>query len=196
MSWAKSRPTLGLADQVAAANEKPMLKIFHYPDPILTTPAQPVTDFGPRLRQIVEEMFLTMYQNRGVGLAAPQVGISKRLYVVNCVTEQPPEGEIALINPVIIATEGEQDGGEGCLSFPGVYIKKRRPAKVTVRAQDVDGKFFEVTGEGLLARALVHELEHLDGKVFVEDIEPAEFIKVRKDLEQMKRDYKKAHATA
>lgn len=172
------------------------MKIVHYPDPILTTPAKPVTEFGARLRQIVEEMFLTMYQEKGVGLAAPQVGISRRIYVVNCEPEQPPEGEIALINPEIVATEGEQCGGEGCLSFPGIFVDKKRPAKVTVRAQDVDGKFFEVTGEGLLARALVHELEHLDGKVFIEDIEPTEFIKVRKDLEQMKREYKKSHATA
>ncbi|MCC6572473.1 MAG: peptide deformylase [Planctomycetes bacterium] len=172
------------------------MKIVHYPDPVLTTPAKPVTDFGPRLKQVVEEMFLTMYTEKGVGLAAPQIGISRRIYVVNCAPEQPPEGEIALINPVILKVEGEQCGDEGCLSFPGIFVQKVRPGKVTVRAQDVNGKFFEVTGEGLLARALVHELEHLEGKVFIEDIEPAEFIKVRKDLESMKREYKKAHATA
>lgn len=173
-----------------------MFKIRKYPDPILTTPAEPVTDFGPRLEQIVEEMFMTMYQERGVGLAAPQVGISKRIYVVNCGDDQPPEDEIALVNPEVVSVDGEQWGDEGCLSFPGMFAKKMRPMKVTVKAQNVTGEWFEVSGEGLLARALLHELDHLDGKVFVQDLEPAEFVKLRKDLEQMKRQYKRAHARA
>ena len=173
-----------------------MFKLRYYPDPILTTPAEPVTEFGPRLADIVEEMFLTMYQERGVGLAAPQCGISKRIFVVNCVEEQPPEGEIALINPEIVKVEGEQFGDEGCLSFPGMFAKKMRPMKVTMRAQDVKGEWFEVTGEGLLARALMHERDHLDGNIFVQDLEPAEFVKLRKDLEQMRREYKRAHARA
>lgn len=173
-----------------------MYKIRRYPDPILTTVAEPVTDFGPRLAQIVEEMFLTMYQERGVGLAAPQVGISKRIYVVNCGDEQSPEDEIALINPEVVSVEGEQWGDEGCLSFPGLLAKKRRPHKATMKAQDVNGEWFEVTGEGLLARALLHELDHLNGKIFVQDLEPAEFVKLRKDLEQMKRQYKRTHARA
>lgn len=173
-----------------------MFKIRRYPDPALTTPAEPVTEFGPRLEQIVEEMFLTMYQERGVGLAAPQVGISKRIYVVNCGDEQEPEDEIALINPEVVSVEGEQWGDEGCLSFPGMFAKKMRPMKATMKAQDVKGEWFEVAGEGLLARALLHELDHLDGKIFVQDLEPAEFVKLRKDLEQMKREYKRAHARA
>jgi len=166
--------------------------IRKYPDPILTTPAEPVTEFGPRLAQIVEEMFLTMYQEKGVGLAAPQCGISRRIFVVNCEPDQPPEGEIALINPEIVSVEGEQYSDEGCLSFPGLFAKKRRPLKATLRAQDVEGKWFEVTGQGLLARALLHERDHLDGKVFVQDLEPVEFIKLRKDLEQMRREFKRA----
>jgi peptide deformylase len=167
-----------------------LLTIVRYPDPVLTTPAKPVTDFGPRLAQLVEEMFLTMYQSKGVGLAAPQVGISQRIYVVNCGKEQPPETELALINPVVVCVEGEQCGDEGCLSFPGIFVQKKRPKTVTMRAQDVHGKWFEVTGEGLLARAFLHELEHLDGKVFLEDIEPAEFVKVRKDIDNLRRAYK------
>jgi peptide deformylase len=169
-------------------------EILRYPDPILLKVAEPVTDFGPRLAQVIEEMFFTMYHARGVGLAAPQVGISRRMYVVNCGEGQPPESEIALINPEIVSVEGEQYSDEGCLSFPGLYAKKLRPAKVTMKAQDVTGKWFEVTGEGLLARAFVHELDHLDGKVFVNDLEPQEYIKLRKDLEQMKREYKREHA--
>lgn len=171
-----------------------MYEILHYPDPILLKVAEPVTDFGPRLAQVIEDMFFTMYNARGVGLAAPQVGISKRMYVVNCGEGQPPESEIALINPEIVSVEGEQYSDEGCLSFPGLFAKKLRPAKVTMKAQDVKGKWFEVTGEGLLARALVHELDHLNGKVFVNDLEPQEYIKLRKDLEQMKREYKREHA--
>lgn len=167
-----------------------MLTIVRYPDPVLTTPAKPVKDFGPRLAQLVEEMFLTMYQSKGVGLAAPQVGVGQRIYVVNCEKDQPPDGEIALINPQVVSVEGEQCGDEGCLSFPGIYVQKKRPRRVTMRAQDVNGKWFEVSGEGLLARAFLHELEHLDGKVFLEDIEPAEFVKVRKEIEALKRDYR------
>ncbi len=169
-----------------------MFKIRRYPDPILTTVAEPVTEFGQRLKQIVEEMFLTMYQERGVGLAAPQVGIGKRIFVINCAKDQKPEGEFALINPEVVSVEGEQFTEEGCLSFPGLYARKKRPLKVTMRAQDVDGEWFEVTGQGLMARALLHERDHLDGKIFVQDLEPVEFIKLRKDLEQMRREYKRA----
>ncbi|MCA8918190.1 MAG: peptide deformylase [Planctomycetes bacterium] len=173
-----------------------MLKIVKYPDPILSTPAEPVTEFGPRLEQIVEEMFLTMYQERGVGLAAPQVGIGKRIFVVNCGEDQPPETEIALINPEVVSVDGEQWGDEGCLSFPGMFAKKMRPMKVTMRAQNVKGEWFEVTGEKLLARALLHERDHLDGNLFVQDLEPAEFVKLRKDLDTMKKNYKRSHARA
>lgn len=173
-----------------------MLKIRQYPDPILTTAAEPVTQFDHKLERLVEEMFLTMYEARGVGLAAPQVGVSKRVYVVNCEEGQPVEGEIALINPEVVKVEGEQWGDEGCLSFPGLYAKKLRPMKVTMRAQNVKGEWFEVTGEKLLARALLHERDHLDGNVFVQDLEPAEFVKLRKDLEMMRREYKRANVRA
>lgn len=173
-----------------------MYEIRKYPDPVLTKVAEPVTDFGPRLKQIVEDMFLTMYEERGVGLAGPQVGISKRIYVINCDEGQPAECELALINPQIVSMEGEQLGDEGCLSFPGMFARKKRPMIVTMRAQDTDGNWFEVTGEGLKARAFLHELEHLDGKVFVQDLDPVEFIKLRKDLEQMKRAWKREHATS
>lgn len=173
-----------------------MLELRKYPDPVLTVPAQPVTDFGPALKRLVADMFETMYHERGVGLAAPQVGVSKRILVLNCAEKQPPEGELALINPEVVATEGEQYGDEGCLSFPGMYAKKRRPQRVTMRAQNPEGEWFEVTGEGLLARALLHELDHLNGRVFVQDLELTEFIKLRKDLELMKREWKREHARA
>lgn len=173
-----------------------MYTIRTYPDPILMRVAEPVTEFGPGLAHMVEEMFLTMYHARGVGLAAPQVGISKRVYVINVEEDQPPEGELALINPEVIRIEGEQYSDEGCLSFPGMFAKKRRPLKATLRAQNVDGNWFEVTGEGLKARALLHELDHLDGRVFVQDLEPVEFVKLRKKLELMKREAKRAKVRA
>jgi peptide deformylase len=173
-----------------------MLTLRTYPDPILLKVAEPVSDFGPALRNLVEEMFLTMYQEHGLGLAAPQVGISKRIYVINTEDGQPPEGELALINPEIVSVEGEQYGDEGCLSFPGMSARKLRPNRVIMRAQNVDGNWFEVTGEGLKARALLHELDHLDGKVFVQDLEPVEFIKIRKRLEQLKREAKRAKVRA
>src|SRR5690606_4539740 len=116
----------------AILRNMPVLKLRVYPDPVLTKVAEPVTDFGPRVAQIVEEMFLTMYQEHGLGLAAPQVGISKRIYVINTEPEQPPEGELALINPEVVHVEGEQFSEEGCLSFPGLYAKKLRPNKVTM----------------------------------------------------------------
>jgi peptide deformylase len=172
------------------------LEIRHYPDPVLLKPAEPVTEFTPRLKRLVEEMFEAMYEHNGVGLAAPQVGESLRLYVLNCLPDQPPEGELVLINPEIVSIDGEQYGDEGCLSFPGMFAKKLRPAKVTMKAQDVEGEWFEVTGEGLLARALVHELDHLDGKVFVQDLELTEIIKLRKGLEMMKRRYKRGKKVA
>ncbi|MCC6465544.1 MAG: peptide deformylase [Planctomycetes bacterium] len=183
-------------DAATLAAEDPVLELRKYPDPVLMAPAQPVTEFGPALKRLVADMFETMYQERGVGLAAPQVGVSQRILVLNCAEKQPPEGELALINPEIVATEGEQYGDEGCLSFPGMYAKKRRPRKVTMRAQNTEGEWFEVTGEGLLARALVHELDHLNGRVFVQDLELVEFIKLRKELEQMKREWKREHARA
>jgi len=173
-----------------------MYDILKYPHPLLTRKAEPVTDFGPRLAQIVEDMFLTMYESRGVGLAGPQVGIGKRIYVLNAAEKQPPEAELALINPEVVCAEGEQFEEEGCLSFPGLFARKRRAQRVTMRAQNVKGQWFEVRGEGLLARALLHELDHLDGKVFVEDLEPQEFIKLRKELEQMRREFKRQKARA
>lgn len=173
-----------------------MYTIRTYPDPVLMRVAEPVTEFGPSLAHMIEEMFLTMYHARGVGLAAPQVGISKRVYVINVEEDQPPEGELALINPEVISIEGEQYSDEGCLSFPGMFAKKRRPLKATLRAQNVEGNWIEVTGEGLKARALLHELDHLNGKVFVQDLEPVEFVKLRKKLELMKREAKRAKVRA
>lgn len=167
------------------------LEVRKYPDPVLLQVAEPVTEFDGRLRAFIEEMFLTMYEKRGVGLAAPQVGLSKRIYVINTDDGQPPESELVFINPEVVHVDGEQYSDEGCLSFPGIFAKKKRPNEVTMKAQNAKGEPFEITAEGFAARALLHELDHLNGIVFVQDLEPQDYIQIRKPLEKMKRAFKK-----
>ena len=146
----------------------PELKIVNYPDPILLDVAKPVLEFDDDLRTLVKDMFRAMYKNRGVGLAAPQVGESKRLFVMDCSGGEDESQKIALINPEIIAQEGEQIGEEGCLSFPGIYTKIEREMRVVVRAQNVDGEIFELDGTDLTARCVLHETDHCEGIVFLD----------------------------
>ena len=134
-------------------------------DEILTKVCKEVKSFDEKLAILLDDMYDTMTNSEGVGLAAPQVGILKRAVMIDV-----GEGRIELINPRIIAEEGTQNGSEGCLSVPGVYGEVERPYKVTAEAYDRNGKKFKVTGEGLLARAICHELEHLDGKLFLERV--------------------------
>lgn len=133
-------------------------------DPALAKVCRPVENFDERLHILLDDMKETLVQANGVGLAAPQVGILRRVVVV----VDAGDNMVELINPVIIHTEGEQTGLEGCLSVPGKYGVVTRPNKVTVRAQDRNGKSFEVSGEEIVARCFCHELEHLDGHLFVE----------------------------
>ena len=137
-------------------------------EPILGKRCRPVTEFNDRLHTLLDDMRETLTASNGVGLAAPQVSILRRAVLVLETNVENPGEEyiIELINPEIIASEGEQDGSEGCLSIPGLYGYVTRPMKVTVRAQDRNGEWFEVTGEGLTARAFCHELDHLDGILF------------------------------
>ena len=127
---------------------------------------RPVTDFGPKLWDLLDDMAETMYAADGVGLAGPQVGYLRRVFVVDV-----GEGLIEFINPQVLETSGQQDGNEGCLSFPGEYGMGKRPMWVKMRAQDRDGNWFEVEGEALTARAFCHEIEHLDGHLFVEHVD-------------------------
>ena len=146
-------------------------KIVKYGDPVLETPADPVEEFDTEeLRQIVDDMFETMYDASGVGLAAPQIGLSKRLTVIDCSCGEDPEEKLVLINPEILTAEGKQVGEEGCLSIPGFREDVKRAQKVTVRARDVKGDTFEIEGEDLLARAILHENDHLDGILFLRHI--------------------------
>ena len=154
-------------------------KIVKYGDPVLEREGEIVQEFGTdELRAFVDDMFESMYAAKGVGLAAPQVGISRKITVIDISggvkNEEgvPPSEKIVLINPKIIAKEGKQVGEEGCLSIPGFREQVRRAKKVTVRAQNIEGEWFERTGEDLLARAMQHEIDHLNGILFITHVSP------------------------
>jgi peptide deformylase len=144
-----------------------ILTIVKYPEPVLEQPGEPVTEFNAELRKLVADMFETTYASQGIGLAAPQVGVSKRITVVDLSMGKDPKQQLVLINPEIIVSEGRQYQEEGCLSFPEIREKIVRAAKVRIRAQDANGKWFEMDGEELLSRAFQHEIDHLDGIVFL-----------------------------
>ena len=141
-------------------------KILTEPNPTLHKVCRPVTDFNRRLHTLLDDMADTLAEANGVGLAAPQVGILRRVVVVDT-----GEGILELVNPELIETSGEQEGAEGCLSVPGKYGLVKRPMVAKVRAQDRDGNWFEAEGEELIARCFCHELDHLDGIVYTEIME-------------------------
>jgi peptide deformylase len=144
--------------------------IVKYGDPVLEKPAEPVTVFDEELKKLVEDMFESMYAAHGVGLAAPQIGISKRLAVIDTSFKEDPEARLVLANPEILHSEGKHTQSEGCLSIPEFREPVTRPLTVTIRAQDVNGKFYEKTGQELLARAFLHETDHLNGKLYISHI--------------------------
>ena len=149
-------------------NEASMIyPIVKFPDPILQRASAPVTEFDDELRKLVADMFESMYAAQGIGLAAPQIGIPKRLTVIDLSNKKEPKDKIVLINPVITLQEGKQVEEEGCLSLPEIREKVRRSARVIVKAQDEYGKWSEREGSELLARAFQHEIDHLDGVLFI-----------------------------
>ena len=158
--------------------------IVKFGDPVLEKPAAPVTVFDDELKKLVEDMFESMYAAHGVGLAAPQIGISRRIAVIDVTFKEDPKAKLVLINPEIIHTEGRHAQSEGCLSIPEFRESVTRPRKVTVRAQNAKGEFFEQTGEELLARAFCHETDHLNGKLYISHISA-----LKRDL--MKRKIRK-----
>ncbi len=159
--------------------------IVKFGNPVLETEAADVTEFDtPELHQFLEDMFESMYAAKGVGLAAPQIGVAKKIAVIDCSNQERPEEKIVIINPRILHTEGKQVGEEGCLSIPGFREQVRRAKRVTVRAQNAKGEEFEMTGEDLLARAFLHETEHLYGRLYISHISA-----LKRDL--MKRKIKK-----
>ncbi len=158
-----------------------ILDIVKYGDPVLTERAGEVTEFDENLRKLVDNMFETMYGAPGVGLAAPQVGVLKRLFVMDCSSGRNKTQKVALVNPVIETEEGEQVGEEGCLSFPGIFVQVTRPQRVVVRAQDIDGSPFTLDIMELEARCVAHETDHLDGELFIEYLSP-----LKRDLTKRK----------
>jgi peptide deformylase len=162
---AKKQPAKKTAKKLVRIHQ-----VVKYPDPVLAARGKEVTVFDEGLKTFVEEMFESMYEAQGIGLAAPQIAVSRRIAVIDVSFKKNPEEKIALVNPEIIEWEGKQTEEEGCLSLPEIREKVARAAWVKVRAQDVTGAWFEVEGEELLARALQHEIDHLDGILFIDKI--------------------------
>ncbi len=145
--------------------------IVLYGEPVLEKQADKITEFDtPELHKLIDDMFESMYAAKGVGLAAPQIGISKRIAVIDLSVAEDPRQKLVLINPEILRREGTQTGEEGCLSIPGFREQVRRARAVTVRAQNVQGEIFEMTGEDLLARAFSHEIDHLSGRLYISHV--------------------------
>jgi peptide deformylase len=151
-----------------------LLPIVHYPDPVLLTAGRPIAadEFNADLEKLVSDMFQTMEDAGGVGLAAPQVGVSRRLFVMDVPSEEGPRERRVLINPEIIHIEGEQVSDEGCLSFPGLFQVVKREMRVVARARDLTGEEFEIDVADLAARCILHETDHCDGIVFLDRMTP------------------------
>lgn len=145
-----------------------ILPILKYGDPHLITPAEEVDEIDDEIRKLVEDMFETMYDEPGVGLAANQVGVLKRVAVVDLSIGEDPNAPLVLINPEIIEIEGEQAAEEGCLSFPEIEIEITRPERIVVKALDLEGEEFTLEASNMLTRVICHEIDHLNGKVIID----------------------------
>jgi peptide deformylase len=162
--------------------------IVKYGDPVLETAAQTVTEFDtPELHSFLEDMFESMYAARGVGLAAPQIGVGRRIAVIDVSTGEDPAQKLVLINPQIIEVRGAQTSEEGCLSIPGFREQVTRPKTVTVRAQNAKGETFEMTGEDLLARAFLHETDHLNGRLYISHVSLLKRDLIRRKIRKLQK---------
>lgn len=147
-------------------------KILHYPDKRLRIPGEPVTDFGAELQTLIDDMAETMYAAPGVGLAATQIGEPKQLFIIDVSSGEGPSDLRIFINPEFVKTEGKIEWEEGCLSFPGIHSDVTRAERVKMRAQDRHGKWFEIEADELMAIALQHEFDHLQGKLMIDHLSP------------------------
>ena len=179
-------PTNAAAPEVSAPPRK-IYPILKYGDPILEKPTKPISQFDAELAELAEDMFATMYAAQGIGLAAPQIGKSIRLTVVDVTSGKNPEAKIVLINPQIIHGEGEKREEEGCLSIPGFRGYVVRPQFVTIKAQDAKGEPFEIRGEDLLARAFCHEIDHLNGILFLQHLSMLKRDLIRRKIKKLKK---------
>ena len=168
-------------------------EVVIYPADVLKQRAEEVKEFDQEIRDLVRDMFDTMYRKGGVGLAANQVGVLKRVIVIDLHsrTEKQGKEQIILINPEIVVQEGEIVKEEGCLSLPGLYRKVKRAAYVKVKAQNLEGEEFEIEGEGLLARAFQHEIDHLDGIVFIDRLSPLQRRLALEKYRKLRRKYER-----
>jgi peptide deformylase len=163
------------------------MQLRYFPDEVLKQPTKKVTRFDASTRKLAQDMLDTMYENDGVGLAAPQVGVSKRMMVIDTSDKEETRKPIVFINPVIVEKQGELVGLEGCLSFPGVFFEVKRANRIVVRYQNVAGKDMKMEAEGnLLCRAIQHEIDHLDGELFVDKA----LSKLAADLELTKHGFR------
>jgi len=175
----------------ATTAEAPARKIYpivKYGDPVLEKPGATVKKFDAELEQLAEDMFASMYAAQGVGLAAPQVGKSIRLTVVDVSNGKNPEAKIVLVNPELIHAEGEVREEEGCLSIPGFRGYVVRPQFVTVRAQNLKGETFEIRGENLLARAFCHEIDHLNGVLFLQHLSMLKRDLIKRNIKKLRKE--------
>jgi len=162
--------------------------ITKYGQPVLETESEAIREFDtPELHKLIEDMFDSMYAARGVGLAAPQIGIGKKVAVIDVSSGEDPEQKLVLINPVIIGQEGTQTSEEGCLSIPTFREPVTRAKRVTVRAQNAKGETFEMTGEDLLARAFLHETDHLRGTLYISHISPLKRDLIRRKIRKLQK---------
>jgi peptide deformylase len=164
--------------------------IVKFGDPVLERRGDDITEFDtPELHKLIEDMFESMYAARGVGLAAPQIGISRRIAVIDTSGREDttPSERIVLINPEIVGTEGVQSGEEGCLSIPGFREQVTRAQKVRVKAQNVKGEWFEMTGEDLLARAFLHETDHLNGRLYISHVSALKRDLIRRKVKKLQK---------
>jgi len=159
--------------------------IVKYGQEVLEKQAEPVTAFDAELEKLVADMFETMYAANGVGLAAPQIGISRKLCVIDITSGENSNAKIVLANPVIVSTEGKSGLEEGCLSLPDFRARTPRPKRATVRAQDIHGTEFSMTGEDLLARAFCHETDHLNGVLFIKHISMLKRDSIKRKVKKM-----------
>ena len=174
------------AEAVAAPPRK-IYPIVKYGDPILEKPTPAVTKFDAEFEELAEDMFASMYAAQGVGLAAPQIGLNLRIAVVDVTVGKNPEAKIVLANPEIIHAEGEVREEEGCLSIPGFRGYVMRPQFVTLRAQNAKGEAFEMRGENLLARAFCHEIDHLNGVLFLQHLSMLKRDLIRRKIKKMRK---------
>lgn len=171
------------------------MEIVLYPDPVLRKGTEPITDPGPAWAETAREMLELMYDTKGVGLAAPQVGLSVALLVLNPSGDrEQTDDELVLFNPRIVAKKGKEWGQEGCLSFPAIYGDVQRATKIVVEASDIEGNEVKFPAEDFLARVIQHELDHLKGVVFIDRFSPADRIRIKSQIEDLEERYKRLNA--